>query len=215
MNVRLIKVLFWHYFIRCNKTHQLQVWFLTTISSANTSKHAEWKDVAPFPELIHPDGRIPSDFVFPIWFSRSRIHPSTRSVQGFPSLTAISVYSTSLETKEGFPLHQRALGPPRTPPETLNPAMQTLRRATRLSLCLWSGAEVCRDTPLASSPGSCIALGEKIFRPGPQPETEPYVIPSCSYTQLLLGGVCNRSVSLQSLPQSWSKFFFFFQCGCY
>lgn len=80
INVRLVKELFWHYFIRCNKTHQLQVWFLTTISSANINEHAEWKDTVPFPELIHPDGRFLSDFVFPIWFSRSHIHPSTRSV---------------------------------------------------------------------------------------------------------------------------------------
>lgn len=147
------------------------------------------------------------DFLFlPIWFSRSHIHPSTRTFFGFPSLTALSVHSASLETKEGFPPHQQALGPPHTLTETLNPAKQTLQRATRLSLFLWSWAKVCIDTPLASSP-LLHSFGGEDLQPGPQPETEPSVIPSCSYKQLLLGGVCNRSASLQSFPQSWSNFF--------
>lgn len=104
------------------------------------------------------------DFLFlPIWFSRPHIHPSTHTLFGFPSLTALSVHLASLETKEGFPPHQQAFGPPSTLTETLNPAMQTLQRATRLSLFLWSWAEVCIDTPLASSPSSRIAWGEKIF----------------------------------------------------
>lgn len=213
MVIRSVNLLFKqysYYRITFNKTLTTKVCFVRTMSSRNLNQHAEWREAGLL--SLHYSSRgedFSYDFLFlAIRLSQSHIHPSARTVFGFPSLTAPSVYSASLETKEGFPPHQQALGPPCTPTQTLNPAMQTLRRAACLSLSVELNRSMQRHPIAPPHPRLLHSFGGEGLQPGFEPETEPSVIPSCSYTQLLLGGVCNCSASLQLLPQSWSTFFF-------
>lgn len=64
--------------------------------------------------------------------------------------------------------------------------------------------------PNAPPPRLLHSFGGEDLQPGPQPETEPSVIPSCSYTQLLLGGVCNRPLAYNCCLRVDPLFFFFF-----